>query len=106
MQTCTSLFCSDTIAFATEPVFVSLANVLGYYDNLPSPLPLPIKVNIVLYTCVHVYNYYDKVFAMHVLPSIVQCISIQCHVYLYNLIHCPLEFYCRPTSYIVQYMYM
>lgn len=36
---------SDVIAFATEPVFVSLANVLGYYDNLPSPLPLPIKVN-------------------------------------------------------------
>ena len=35
---------SDIIAFATEPVFASLANVLGYYDNLPSPLPLPIKV--------------------------------------------------------------
>ena len=44
VHTYTSPFCSDIIAFATEPVFVSLANVLGYYDNLPSPLPLPIKV--------------------------------------------------------------
>ena len=60
--TYTSLFCSDTIAFATEPVFVSLANVLGYYDNLPSPLPLPIKVKYcsTVYIHVHVYNYYDN----------------------------------------------
>jgi SCY1-like protein 2 len=35
---------SDCIAFATEPVFTSLANALGHYDNLPSPLPLSIKV--------------------------------------------------------------
>lgn len=34
---------SDCIAFATEPVFTSLANILGHYDNLPSPLPLIIK---------------------------------------------------------------
>ena len=48
--------CSDIIAFATEPVFASLANVLGYYDNVPSPLPLPIKVNNINYTmymCMH-----------------------------------------------------
>lgn len=36
---------SDCIAFTTEPVIASLANVLGYYANLPSPLPLDIKVN-------------------------------------------------------------
>lgn len=38
-------FSSDCIAFTTEPVIASLANVLGYYANLPSPLPLDIKVN-------------------------------------------------------------
>ena len=36
---------SDCIAFTTEPVIASLANVLGYYANLPSPLPPDIKVN-------------------------------------------------------------
>ena len=34
-------------------MFVSVANVLGYYDNLPSPLPLPIKVGV-YYTCMNV----------------------------------------------------
>ena len=29
----------DCLAFATEPVFCSLANALGGHDNLPSPLP-------------------------------------------------------------------
>ena len=29
----------DCLAFATEPVFCSLANALGDHDNLPSPLP-------------------------------------------------------------------
>ena len=29
----------DCLAFATEPVFASLANVLGSQDQLPSPLP-------------------------------------------------------------------
>ena len=29
----------DCLAFATEPVFASLANVLGGRENLPSPLP-------------------------------------------------------------------
>lgn len=33
----------DCLAFCTEPVFASLANVLGQYDNLPSPLPTEIK---------------------------------------------------------------
>ena len=36
--------CSDTLAFVTEPVVASLANILGQYDNLPTPLPLAIKV--------------------------------------------------------------
>ena len=35
---------SDCIVFVTEPVFCSLTNVLGNYENLPSPLPLSIKV--------------------------------------------------------------
>ncbi|KAL5006865.1 hypothetical protein ScPMuIL_015671 [Solemya velum] len=29
----------ESLAFATEPVFASLANVLGCHDNLPNPLP-------------------------------------------------------------------
>ncbi|XP_025059978.1 SCY1-like protein 2 isoform X5 [Alligator sinensis] len=33
----------DCLAFCTEPVFASLANVLGCWDNLPSPLPPDIK---------------------------------------------------------------
>ena len=39
-----SLSHSDCLAFATEPVTIGLANILGNYDNLPSPLPLTIKV--------------------------------------------------------------
>ena len=35
----------DCLAFATEPVSCSLANLLGNYENLPSPLPLAIKVH-------------------------------------------------------------
>ena len=31
------------MAFATEPVFASLANVLGSTDNAPSPLPSELK---------------------------------------------------------------
>lgn len=33
----------DCLAFCTEPVFASLANVLGQWDNLPSPVPNDIK---------------------------------------------------------------
>lgn len=33
----------ESLAFATEPVFASLANVLGQVDNLPSPVPAEIK---------------------------------------------------------------
>ncbi|XP_061570186.1 SCY1-like protein 2 isoform X2 [Cololabis saira] len=33
----------DCLAFCTEPVFASLSNVLGQWDNLPSPVPGDIK---------------------------------------------------------------
>lgn len=33
----------DCLAFCTEPVCASLANVLGNWDNLPSPVPSDIK---------------------------------------------------------------
>ncbi|XP_055087459.1 SCY1-like protein 2 [Periophthalmus magnuspinnatus] len=33
----------DCLAFCTEPVFASLANVLGQWDNLPNPVPNDIK---------------------------------------------------------------
>ncbi|XP_036373875.1 SCY1-like protein 2 isoform X1 [Megalops cyprinoides] len=33
----------DCLAFCTEPVFASLANVLGQWENLPSPVPTEIK---------------------------------------------------------------
>jgi SCY1-like protein 2 len=37
----------DTLAFVSEPIFASLSNLLGHYDNMPSPLPLVIKVCVV-----------------------------------------------------------
>ncbi|XP_070847691.1 SCY1-like protein 2 isoform X1 [Chaetodon trifascialis] len=33
----------DCLAFCTEPVFASLSNVLGQWENLPSPMPTDIK---------------------------------------------------------------
>ncbi|KAM3833603.1 SCY1-like protein 2 isoform 1-T4 [Vipera latastei] len=39
----------DCLAFCTEPVSASLANILGNWENLPSPLPSDIKE----------YNLYD-----------------------------------------------
>ena len=41
-------FFRDSLAFATEPVFSCLSNVLGKYDNLPSPLPKGLKVRYIL----------------------------------------------------------
>ena len=39
-------FCRDCLAFATEPIFASLANLLGKQANMPSPLPTELKVFI------------------------------------------------------------
>ncbi|EZA58274.1 SCY1-like protein [Ooceraea biroi] len=33
----------DSLAFATEPVFASLANVLGNQENIPQPTPMSLK---------------------------------------------------------------
>ncbi|XP_029155271.1 SCY1-like protein 2 [Nylanderia fulva] len=33
----------DSLAFATEPVFASLANVLGNYENIPQPTPANLR---------------------------------------------------------------
>ncbi|KAL7631809.1 UNVERIFIED_CONTAM: hypothetical protein RMT77_017884 [Armadillidium vulgare] len=33
----------ETLAFATEPVLASLANVLGRHDNMPTPVPYHLK---------------------------------------------------------------
>ncbi|KZC09290.1 PREDICTED: SCY1-like protein 2 [Dufourea novaeangliae] len=33
----------DSLAFATEPVLASLANILGNHDNISQPLPLTLK---------------------------------------------------------------
>ena len=33
----------DCLAFATEPVYCSLANVLGRTENMPSPVPAAIR---------------------------------------------------------------
>ncbi|RUS84700.1 hypothetical protein EGW08_007528, partial [Elysia chlorotica] len=35
--------CHDSLAFASEPVFASLSNVLGIHERLPSPLPPDIR---------------------------------------------------------------
>ena len=31
------------MAFATEPVLASLANILGQFENVPNPVPADIK---------------------------------------------------------------
>ena len=36
----------DCLAFATEPIFASLANLLGKHDNMPSPPPHDFKVEL------------------------------------------------------------
>ena len=33
----------DCLAFATEPVFASLANLLSRHENLPTPIPAQIR---------------------------------------------------------------
>lgn len=33
----------ESLAFATEPIFSSLANVLGSHENLPQPPPTYLK---------------------------------------------------------------
>lgn len=33
----------DCLAFATEPVFASLANILGRHDNMPTPVPHQVR---------------------------------------------------------------
>lgn len=44
-------FSRDCLAFATEPIFASLANLLGKHDNMPSPPPDDFKVSqIMLYS--------------------------------------------------------
>ncbi|KAK3588431.1 hypothetical protein CHS0354_026758 [Potamilus streckersoni] len=37
--------CHNSIAFATEPIFASLANLLGNYDRMPVQIPQDIKEN-------------------------------------------------------------
>ena len=40
------MFCylyRESLAFATEPVFASLANILGSTENMPSPPPAQLK---------------------------------------------------------------
>ena len=35
--------CRESLAFATEPVFASLANVLGQTENVPAPVPAALR---------------------------------------------------------------
>ena len=44
----------DCLAFATEPIFASLANILGKHDNMPSQISPEFKVDISLFCLVHV----------------------------------------------------
>lgn len=50
----------DCIAFATEPIFASLANLLGKHGNMPSPLPQEFKT-FELYDVERVYGLYQLV---------------------------------------------
>ena len=43
---------SNSLAFATEPVIASLANLLGNYERMPVPVPTEIKVRIFTSTSV------------------------------------------------------
>ena len=40
-----SFKCRDSLAFATEPVLASLANLLGNYDRLPGTAIQDLKVH-------------------------------------------------------------
>lgn len=44
----------DCLAFATEPIFASLANILGKHDNMPSQISPEFKVDISSFCLVHV----------------------------------------------------
>lgn len=52
------MFCffRDCLAFATEPIFASLANLLGKHDNMPSPPPPDFKVCQLIITATFVMN--------------------------------------------------
>ncbi|KAL9955264.1 hypothetical protein ACROYT_G036562 [Oculina patagonica] len=50
----------DCLAFATEPIFASLANLLGKHDNMPSPPPPDFKT-FELYDVERVYGLYQLV---------------------------------------------
>lgn len=50
----------DCLAFATEPIFASLANLLGKHDNMPSPLPHDFKM-FELYDVERVYGLFQLV---------------------------------------------
>jgi len=39
------LLCRESLAFATEPVFASLANVLGLQHNLSNPVPAALEAH-------------------------------------------------------------
>lgn len=50
----------DCLAFATEPIFASLANLLGKHENMPSPLPHDFKT-FELYDVERVYGLFQLV---------------------------------------------
>ena len=43
---------SDSLAFATEPVMGSLANILGNFERMPAMIPQELKVDV-LDVCQH-----------------------------------------------------
>ena len=43
---CVICCCSESLAFATEPVIASLANVLGNNERMPTPIPAETKVRV------------------------------------------------------------
>lgn len=46
-------FYSNSLAFASEPVFTSLANVLGNCERMPTPIPTEIKVMCLFVTLIY-----------------------------------------------------
>ncbi|EPY74347.1 hypothetical protein CB1_002098003 [Camelus ferus] len=59
----------DCLAFCTEPVFASLANVLGNWENLPSPVSPDIK-DYKLYDVETKYGLLQRVIVQRILPCL------------------------------------
>ena len=57
-----SIFFSNSLAFASEPVIASLSNLLGNYERMPVPPPTEVKVHITLHAILWILILYALLF--------------------------------------------